>query len=155
MTDMTVAEVAQMCGVTERTVRRWLKEGRLAGMRVAGRVRISPHAVGELAAPYGEALRDHGSVPAVAREAATAEIGAAGSASAAAAQPTSKLRAYLEDPERMAEVRARRVARTLELLDRVRELAREHPAPPGALDPGGIIRAIRDEQDAEWDEWLG
>ena len=54
MTDMTVAQVAEVCGVTERTVRRWLKEGRLAGVRVGSRVRISAHAVGELAAPYGE-----------------------------------------------------------------------------------------------------
>lgn len=52
MVDMTVAEVAAACGVTERTVRRWLSEGRLAGLRVGGRVRIPAHAVRELSVPY-------------------------------------------------------------------------------------------------------
>ena len=137
MTDMTVAEVAQMCGVTERTVRRWLKEGRLAGVRVGGRVRISPHAVGELAAPYGQAA-----------------AGAPGELPAVVERPD-RLRAYLEDPARLAAVRARRAARTMELLDRVWALAQQYPAPPEALDPEGIIRAVRDEQDAAWDEWLG
>ena len=136
MTDMTVAQVAQVCGVTERTVRRWLKEGRLAGVRVGGRVRISPHAVGELAAPYGEAAVGPEPLP-------------------PAAEQPDRLRAYLEDPARLAAVRARRALRTMELLDRVWALAQQYPAPPEALDPEGIIRAVRDEQDAEWDEWLG
>ena len=139
MTDMTVTQVAQLCGVTERTVRRWLKDGRLAGVRVGGRVRISPHAVGELAAPYGDVT--------------TGRI--ATEPMQPAAESPHRLQAYLEDPERLAAVRARRAARTIELLDRVRALAREHPASPGVLDPEGIIRAVRDEQDDRWDEWLG
>ncbi|MCC6617468.1 MAG: helix-turn-helix domain-containing protein [Chloroflexi bacterium] len=52
MTDMTVAEVAAACGVTERTVRRWLSEGRLPALRIGGRVRIPAHAVRELSVPY-------------------------------------------------------------------------------------------------------
>jgi excisionase family DNA binding protein len=134
MSDMTVVQVAERCGVTERTVRRWLKEGRLQGMRVGGRVRISAHAVGELAAPYGDVASQPVPSP---------------------AQSVSPLRAFLDDPERLAAVRARRAARTMELLDRVRALAQANPAPPGALDPDGIIRAIRDEQDDRWDERLG
>jgi excisionase family DNA binding protein len=53
MTGMTVAEVAIACGVTERTVRRWLRDGRLPALRVGGRIRIPDHAVHELSAPYG------------------------------------------------------------------------------------------------------
>jgi excisionase family DNA binding protein len=53
MTDMTVAEVATACGVTERTVRRWLRDGRLPALRVGGRIRIPEHALRELTAPYG------------------------------------------------------------------------------------------------------
>lgn len=130
MTDMTVAQVAVICGVTERTVRRWLKEGRLAGIRVGGRIHIDPKAVGELAAPYGDAAPEP-------------------------APLVSPLRAYLEDPERLAAVRARRAARVISLIAQVRDMSRDTQPPAGALDPEGIVRAVRDEQDAEWDEWLG
>ncbi len=137
MTDMTVAQVAAACGVTERTVRRWLKEGRLAGVRVGGRVRIDARAVGELAAPYGSAV-------------AEALVEQSGPQAAPGAAGPDWLRAVLDDPERLAVVRARRAARTMELIREVRAMAT-----PGELDPEGIIRAVRDEQDATWDERLG
>jgi excisionase family DNA binding protein len=53
MTSMTVAEVATACGVTERTVRRWLRDRRLPALRVGGRIRIPERALRELTAPYG------------------------------------------------------------------------------------------------------
>jgi excisionase family DNA binding protein len=135
MTDMTVTQVAQACGVTERTVRRWLKEGRLAGVRIGGRVRIDAKAVGELAAPYGQAV-----------------AGVPGGTVQTAADPADRLRGYLEDPARLAAVRVRRAARAMELLDQVQALAQQHSAPPGAIDSAGIIRAVRDEQDDRWGE---
>lgn len=53
MTDLDVADTARLIGVTERTVRRWLREGRLSGYRVGGRIRISEGAIREVHAPYG------------------------------------------------------------------------------------------------------
>ena len=53
MTDHDIAETARLLGVSERTVRRWLKDGRLRGYRVGRRVRIPDRAVREAAQPYG------------------------------------------------------------------------------------------------------
>src|SRR3989304_2203552 len=68
MTDLDVAEAARALGVTERTIRRWLKDGRLAGFKVGGRIRIPERAVREVASPYGSAegegpARDGGGGP--------------------------------------------------------------------------------------------
>jgi len=55
MPDMTVKDDAAAAGVSERTVRRWIREGRLAGCyKVGGRVRIPERAIREAAEPYGE-----------------------------------------------------------------------------------------------------
>jgi excisionase family DNA binding protein len=55
MPDMTVKDAAVAAGVSERTVRRWISEGRLAGCyKVGGRVRIPERAIREAAEPYGE-----------------------------------------------------------------------------------------------------
>ena len=55
MPDLTVKEAAAVAGVTERTVRRWIREGRLAGCyKVGGRVRVPKGAIREAAEPYGE-----------------------------------------------------------------------------------------------------
>jgi len=55
MPDMTVKDAAVAAGVSERTVRRWIREGRLAGCyKVGGRVRIPERAISEAAEPYGE-----------------------------------------------------------------------------------------------------
>lgn len=129
MTDMTVADVARVCGVTERTVRRWLREGRLPAHRVGGRVRISDHAVRELAAPYGET------------QAAEPE----------GAPDEPPWLASLHDPTRLAEVDARRVARATALIDVVRAMAKPAVSPTGP----GLVREGRDDQDARWDERLG
>ncbi|HEV8697389.1 MAG TPA: helix-turn-helix domain-containing protein [Candidatus Limnocylindrales bacterium] len=55
MPDMTVKDAAVAAGVSERTIRRWIREGRLAGCyKVGGRVRIPERAIREAAEPYGE-----------------------------------------------------------------------------------------------------
>lgn len=51
---LTPADVAGQLGVTATTVRRWLVEGRLAGTRVGGRLRIDPQAVAEIVRPADE-----------------------------------------------------------------------------------------------------
>jgi excisionase family DNA binding protein len=54
MPDLTVAEAARAAGVSERTMRRWIRDGRLAGCyKVGGRVRIPERAILEAAEPYG------------------------------------------------------------------------------------------------------
>ena len=56
MPDLTVAEAARAAGVSERTMRRWIRDGRLAGCyKVGGRVRIPERAIREAAEPYGGA----------------------------------------------------------------------------------------------------
>jgi excisionase family DNA binding protein len=57
MTDLTVAEAARAAGVSERTMRRWIRDGRLTGCyKVGGRVRIPERAIREAAEPYGSAI---------------------------------------------------------------------------------------------------
>ena len=53
MPDMTVKDAAVAAGVSERTIRRWIREGRLAGCyKVGGRVRVPDGAIHEAAEPY-------------------------------------------------------------------------------------------------------
>jgi excisionase family DNA binding protein len=53
MPDLTVAEAARAAGVSERTLRRWIRDGRLAGCyKMGGRVRIPARAIREAAEPY-------------------------------------------------------------------------------------------------------
>lgn len=53
MTDMTVAEAARQAGVSERTMRRWIRDGRVPGCyKRGGRVRIPAQGLRETAAPY-------------------------------------------------------------------------------------------------------
>lgn len=54
MPDLTVASAARAAGVSERTMRRWIREGRLTDCyKVGGRVRIPERALREAAVPYG------------------------------------------------------------------------------------------------------
>lgn len=135
MMDMTVQDVARICGVTERTVRRWLREGRLPATRLAGRVWIPRHAVQELAAPYGvpgAALDPHAPGP--------------------HAPGGDDWWEALRDPARLEAVDARRIERAVALMDQVRAMAGR--AEQGA-DAASLVREGRDEQDARWDARLG
>lgn len=59
MPDLTVAEAAVAAGVSERTMRRWIREGRLTDCyKVGGRVRIPDRAIREAAVPYGTTAND-------------------------------------------------------------------------------------------------
>jgi excisionase family DNA binding protein len=129
MTDMTVGEVAAALGVTERTVRRWLREGRLDAYRVGGRVRVPARAVRDAAAPYGP------------------EPGQA------AADP---IASYLEAPARLAAARRRALDHAFRLMDQVRSGA-SGPLGPGRVrtDAATLVREVRDEQDEKWDGLLG
>lgn len=122
MTDMTVAQVAEACGVTERTVRRWLREGRLQALRVGGRIRIPTHALREVSAPYGSDAGEAVASPIL--EGARLAVGAS-----------------LEE-----EARTQRVARAERLLASVRAMA-----DGGIEDAVALVRAGRDDQDARWD----
>ncbi|HET9756589.1 MAG TPA: helix-turn-helix domain-containing protein [Candidatus Limnocylindrales bacterium] len=58
MPDLTVAQAAEAAGVSERTMRRWIRDGRLAGCyKVGGRVRIPERAIRDAAEPYGDSER--------------------------------------------------------------------------------------------------
>ena len=127
MTDHDIAETARLLGVSERTVRRWLKDGRLRGYRVGRRVRIPDRAVREAAQPYGSDT--------------------AGSAATPADEPD-PLITWLFGPERVRE-RRRRAAR---VMDEIR--ARTKP-PAGPDDTAeAYLRQSRAELDAKWDSWL-
>jgi excisionase family DNA binding protein len=127
MTELDVSAAAETLGVSERTVRRWLRDGRLEGYKVGGRIRIPERAVREAATPYGnEAPRE-------------ARFDA--------------LVAFIEDPVRKAAVRRRRYERAARLMDEIR--ARSKP-PSGPDDTAeAYVRQGRDEMDAKWDRLLG
>jgi excisionase family DNA binding protein len=137
MTDHDVAAAARILGVTERTVRRWLREGRLAAVKVGGRVRISDTAIREAVAPYGSGSAD----------------AAGGTEPTGSARPVDPLMAWLTDPVRRAEARRLRLEAAARAMDEIR--ARSKP-PSGPHDTAeALVRAVRDEQDARWDERLG
>lgn len=71
MSDLTVAEAARAAGVSDRTMRRWIREGRVSGCyKVGGRVRIPDRAIREAAVPYGAPDQD----PTVGRAPTDAEL---------------------------------------------------------------------------------
>lgn len=127
MTWMTVNQVAEASGVSERTVRRWLRDGRLEAERVGGRVRIASRAVREMAVPYG--------TPAL--------------APVADGPDPVPWWEELRDPDRVASVTALRIARALALMDQVRGMS--SPGDVGS-DAVGLVREGRAERDARWDE---
>jgi excisionase family DNA binding protein len=124
---MTVKQAAAAAGVSERTMRRWIREGRLAGCyKVGGRVRIPERAVQEAAEPY---------VP-------TAEVKV----------PIDEL-SILDSPARARKFQLIRARLAFDEIDRIRARGR----PPAGPDDTAVayIRQGRDEQDAKWDRLLG
>jgi excisionase family DNA binding protein len=111
----TAAEAASELGVSLRTVRRWVADGRLLAIRVGRSVRIPVDAyrpasrIGEVAADYV----------------------AAGAAGAAAVWP--------DTPDRLTEQRRRAAA----LMDRL--AARGKPASGASDTADAILDAVRDE----------
>jgi len=126
MTDMDVADAARSLGVSERTVRRWLREGRLAGYRVGRRIRIPEHAVRDAVVPYGGARPEAGD-----------EI------------ESDPILRFLHDPARL---RARREA-AARAMDRFAEMV--GPARSFEDTSVGLIRAVREEEERKWDRLLG
>lgn len=128
MTDLDVTGTARLLGVSERTIRRWLRAGRLAGYRVGGRIRISEQAAREAARPYGSSATGEG-----ARRRADVD----------------PIVAWLTSPERLRE-RRERAAR---LMDEIRASSK----PPGGPDDTAeaYIRQVRAEQDEKADRILG
>jgi excisionase family DNA binding protein len=129
---MDVSDVARLLRVSERTVRRWLRDGRLAGYKVGGRVRIPERAVREAATGYGT-------------DAASADE----AAGRPAGRPADPVVAWLTSPERLRE-RRERAAR---VMDGIRATTK----PPGGPDDTveAYIREMRAEQDAKADRILG
>jgi excisionase family DNA binding protein len=52
---LTPRDVAKALGVSDKTVRRWIAEGRVAGVRIGGRLRVAPEALEILIRPAGPA----------------------------------------------------------------------------------------------------
>lgn len=118
MTDLTVAEAAAAAGVSERTLRRWLREGRLTGCyKVGGRVRIPEEAIREAAEPYGEP-------------------------SPSTASATVDDRSALDSPSRARAFQLRRARLAFEEIDRIRALGRPPAGPDDTAE--AYIRELRD-----------
>lgn len=116
MTDMTVAEAAAAAGVSERTMRRWIREGRLAGCyKVGGRVRIPERAIHEAAEPYGES---------------------------ADRAPTVDELSVLDSPARARAFQLRRARLAFEEIDRIRARGRLSTGPADTAE--AYIREWRD-----------
>ena len=123
MTDMDVPATARTLGVSERTVRRWLKAGRITGYRVGSRIRIPEHALREVAEAYDE----------------TDGRGA----SRAGGQTGDPLTAFLFGRDAQRE-RARAAARDID------DIRRRHSRPAATSDDSAeaLLRQERDERDA-------
>jgi len=128
MTEMDVTDTARALGVSERTVRRWLAEGRLSGYRVGRRIRIPEHVVREAIAPYGAKSRDH---------------------TVRGPLDGDPIARYLADPGRL---RARREA-AARVIDAIAE--RSGPAHTSADTAEGLIRGVRNDEEHRWDQELG
>ncbi len=122
MTEMTVAEAAAAAGVSERTMRRWIRDGRLAGCyKVGGRVRIPERAVRDAAEPYG------GSTPYA---------------------PALDDTRGLDSPRRASDAQIRRARAAFERIDRLRARGRPSTGPDDTAE--AYIREVRDS-DPRWD----
>lgn len=125
MTDLTVAEAARAAGVSERTMRRWIRDGRLAGCyKVGGRVRIPERAIREAAEPY---------------------VGSA--------QAETEDTSVLDSPARARAFQLRQAKIAFEEIDRIRARGRPSSGPDDTAE--AYIRQGRDEQDEKWDRLLG
>jgi excisionase family DNA binding protein len=119
MPDVDVSAAARELGVSERTVRRWLREGRLAAYRVGGRIRIPAYAVREARAPYRTTSPSEGAAPAGTN--GDAQLGA-----------------------HAARVRSRREG-AAKLMDEI--AARSRPAKSPEDSAEGLIRQLRQERE--------
>jgi excisionase family DNA binding protein len=54
---LTVKEAAQRCKVTERTIRDWIKQGKLQAMQLGRTYRIAPEALAALFQPVGTSAK--------------------------------------------------------------------------------------------------
>ena len=107
-------------------MRRWIRDGRLAGCyKVGGRVRITERSIRDAAEPYGDSERTR----------------------------TADDLSVLDSPARAREFQLRRARLAFEEIDRIR--ARMKP-PAGPDDTAvAYIRQGREEQDEKWDRLLG
>jgi excisionase family DNA binding protein len=127
MTDLDIPETARLLGVSERTIRRWLRAGRLTGYRIGGRIRIARSAVREVRTPYGHEGTNAGSDPRADEHKYPGSPGVA------------------EFDARLLEQR-KEAAR---IMDEIASRSRPPASPEDTAE--GLIRAVREELEAKWD----
>lgn len=130
----TAAEVAQELGVSLRTVRRWVADGRLRATRVGRSVRIPVDAYREASTPVPEAMRGTGG-----RTRATRRIGEV----AADYSGRHLDGSWPDTPERLIEQRRHAAA----LMDRL--AAKGRPATGASDTADAILDAVREEFGAD------
>lgn len=126
----TAAEVALELGVSLRTVRRWVADGRLRATRVGRSVRIPVDAYREAAPPVPDATRGTGG-----RTRARSRAGEV----AADYREGREAKTWPDTPERLAEQRRSAAA----IMDRLAAQGRPPSGPSDTAD--GILDAVRDE----------
>lgn len=141
MTDLDVARAAKQLGVSERTIRRWLREGRLVGYKVGGRIRIPERAVREAATPYGtDVATEHEEVTDEGQRGRQNEIQA-------------RLLALLDDPVHKAAAHRRRWELAAAVMDEIALRSRPSTGPDDTAE--AYVREAHEERDRHWDELLG
>ena len=134
MTEMDVSDTARALGVSERTVRRWLREGRLAGYRIGLRIRIPEQSIRDAVAPYGAGQRS----------------------AARSSVHLDPLVAYLAGPERLR-TRREAAARAMDAIA-LRSGPGARPGGPGVetAEPAeALIRGVRDDAEHRLDTARG
>lgn len=124
-------------GVSERTLRRWIREGRIASYKVGGRVRIPERAVREAAVPYdGSTGVDLTPTP-----------------EAGAALRAERLVGALHDPAGRADAARRRREAAAARMDEIAARCLPSSGPEDTVD--AYLGEDRAERDRHWDEVLG
>ena len=140
MTDMTIADTARVLGVSERTVRRWIANGRLDVYRIGGRIRVPERALREAYVPYGAATTD-----AAGRGSAHNQIEPPTTGNAAADDPVA---AWLKGGRE-----AWRTGRRRRAIDTIRRIAASTKPPRDEHDTAeAYVRAFRDGREYDEDE---
>jgi excisionase family DNA binding protein len=144
MAELTVKQAAELAGIPERTMRRWVRSGRVAAVRHGHGYRVSPEAVAAISA--GSATLGREAV------ATTATVVATPAATGPMAESVAELLRMLDQRDRTIMELSGRVGYYQAQVEQLREqLALEAPkAAPVAVEPTAATEAASEPATRPW-----